>query len=424
MIPAGLGLYRAATGLLAPAAPAFLAMRAQRGKEAPDRLRERLGHASLPRPSGALLWLHGASIGEGLSLLPLIDPLRRRGFEILVTTGTRGSAAVMAERLPAGVSHQFAPLDFRGALRRFLDHWRPQGLLLAESELWPNMIMECAARGIGIATVNGRLSQASLERWRRVPGAASHLFGSIAPCLAQTQENAARFVALGARDVRVGGNLKYDVEPPPADPARLAGLRASIGVRPVLLAASTHPGEEEIVLAAHRAIVRDVPGLLTIIVPRDAERGTAIAAMASGLNAVRRRDDAPLSADTNILVGDTFGEMGLWLRVASLVLIGKTLVDGAGQTPIEAARLGLPILHGGSIANFAEIFTALDAAGGAVPIDVDTLAPTGVGLLRESPRLRAMGRAAAFCIERFVGATDRHIEVLEPFLAAARARVL
>jgi 3-deoxy-D-manno-octulosonic-acid transferase len=412
VIPAGLALYRAATGLLAPAAPAFLAARARRGRESHDRLGERLGHASLPRPAGRLLWLHGASIGEGLSLLPLIDPLRQRGFEILVTTGTRGSATVMGNRLPVGVSHQFAPLDVRGAVRRFLDHWQPQGLLLAESELWPNMIMDSAARGIRIAIVNGRLSQLSCERWRRIPGAAAHLFAGIAPCLAQTRDHAARFVSLGAREVRVGGNLKYDVEPPPADPARLAGLRA----------ASTHPGEEEIVLAAHRTIARIIPGLLTIIVPRDAERGAAIATLANGLTISRRGEGAPLSADTDILVGDTFGEMGLWLRVASLVLIGKTLVDGGGQTPIEAARLGLPILHGSSIGNFAEIFTALDAAGGAVTIDAGSLAQTAAALLRELPRLRAMGRAAALCIETFVGATDRHIEALAPFLGAARMK--
>lgn len=425
---AGLAFYRFGTALLSPFARRFLEARARRGKEDPARLGERMGRTRAIRPPGPLLWLHGASIGESLALLPLIAHLRRRGFVILLSTGTQGSAQVLASRLPPGVLHQFAPLDLPVAVRAFLDHWRPLALVLAESELWPNTIAACAARAIPVALVNARLSKRSFARWSRAPRMARALLGTLALCAAQSEDHARRFAGLGARNLIVAGNLKYDGAPPPGDALELARLRAAIGPRPVLLAASTHDGEEEIVLAAHMAAAARHPDLLTIVAPRDISRGGDIVAVvsASGLTvAVRSRGDE-IAPRVQVFVADTFGEMGLWLRLASVAVIGKTFGktfgSGGGQTPAEAVRCGAVVLHGPSVHNFAEIFAALDEAGGAILVDAQSLGPMIATLLDDPAGARALARAASKTLDALAGATARTLAALEPVLARAMAK--
>ena len=275
-----LPLYRGATVLGAPLVEAHLRRRAGRGKEDPARLPERLGRSALPRPAGPLVWLHGASVGESLSVLPLLNALldARPDLEALVTTGTVTSARLMAERLPAArARHQFAPVDLPAALRAFLDHWRPDLLLLIESELWPNLLLETHARGAPIALVNARMSPRSFARWRRAPRSAARLLGCAALCLAQSEDDGERLRALGAERVAVTGNLKRAAAPLPADPAALEALRTATAGRTVWLAASTHPGEEEQVAGVHRGLAGRFPGLLTVVAPRRAARATGSA---------------------------------------------------------------------------------------------------------------------------------------------------
>ena len=417
----GLRAYRAGTLALTPFAHGLLLARARRGREDLARLDERLGRAALPRPEGPLVWLHGASIGEGLSLLPLVDALRSRRFATLLTTGTRTSADVVTPRLPAGALHQFAPLDIPQAVGAFLDHWRPNLLLLAESELWPNMLGACVQRAIPVAIVNGRMSHRSQRRWSRAPRAASALLGGLATCLVQSDEEAARFDRLGAHRPVVVGNLKHDLSMPPVDDAELACLRASVGTRPVLLAASTHPGDEELLLAAHRTVQSSDSNLLTILVPRDILRGRAICDLAerAGLCVAQRSRETRVTSETSVLVADTVGEMGLWLRLASLVVIGKTFGRGGGQTPLEAARCHVPILHGPSTGNFADMFAALDQAGGACCVSSGELAHAIAALFEDPARARAMARAAARVADAMTGATQRTLDILEPLLARA-----
>ena len=419
----GLALYRGGTLLLAPLARSFLELRVQRGKEDRARLGERLGYPTLPRPAGDLVWLHGASIGEGLALLPLIAALRHRGFVPLLTTGTGSSAAMLDGRLPDGALHQRAPLDLPAALKTFLDHWRPAMLVLAESELWPNILRACEMRTIPVVVVNGRLSLRSHARWRRAPGSARALFGAPRLVLAQTDEHAARFSDLGARDVRVAGNLKHDRAPPPADPEELARLRAEVDTRPVLVAASTHPADEPIVLRTVGHILKKHRDLLTVIVPRDVARGATVAAMARDVDfvAALRSEGGAITAQTDVLVADTFGEMGLWLRLASVAFIGKTF-DGGGQTPIEAAQCGAAIVHGPSVDAFADVFAALDRDGGAICVrDGDALAEAIIALLADPTRRRSLARAAAVTVEGMRGATARTLDALTPLLSTGAA---
>lgn len=368
-------LYRAATGLLEPFAPALLRRRAEGGKEDPARLAERLGHASLPRPDGPLVWLHGASVGESLSLLPLIERVRtaRPDASLLVTSGTTTSAELLAQRLPAGVIHQYAPIDAPRAGARFLDHWRPDLVVFVESEIWPGLILGAKARGAKLTLLSARLSAKSLQGWERARGFAAEVFSAFDLVMAQEDETAARLKDLGARD---NGrlNLKLAGAPLLIDPDALAALKAEANGRKVLLAASTHPGEEEIVLDAFQKISSYA---LLIIVPRHPVRATEIvkAGEARGFGTARR-SEAPFGG-AHVYVADTLGELGLWYSLADAALIGGSLLPGpGGHNPVEAAQLGCPIITGPNVDNWQGVYADLIGAN-AVLIAEDALALTG-----------------------------------------------
>ncbi len=415
-----LKLYRLATIVATPLAGAVLSWRASEGKEDPARLDERLGVASHERPEGRLVWLHGASLGETVSLLPLIDRFIQRGAEVLVTSGTVTSARLLEARLPAGSFHQYIPLDAPKFVDRFLDYWRPDIAIFAESELWPNMVAAVRSRGIALVLANARISRQSAEKWSSFPGAARGVFGSIDLCLAQDSENAARFLALGAPCVRIAGNLKFDVPPPPVDAARLAEFNGAVGNRPVWAAVSTHSGEEEIILDVHAELARQIPSLLTVIVPRHRERGAEIAELAEARGfavGLRTRDGEP-RRDTGVYVADTVGELGLIFRSVGVVFMGKSLIPGGGQNPIEPAKLGCAVLYGPHIDNFNEVYGELAAAKAAARVaDGAALARAVQYLLSDPSRMRRMGRAGAEAVEKLGGASRGIMTAVEPFLA-------
>ncbi len=413
------GLYRRVTALVGPLSPALLGYRRRRGKEDATRLGERMGQSTRARPAGSLAWVHGASVGESLALLPLIELLVRRGLSVLVTTGTVTSAVILESRLPPGAFHQFVPLDVPKFVKRFLDHWTPDLVLIAESELWPNIFNQVDERGIPLVLVNARLSSRSFERWKTFPAAISALLSRIDLCLAQTPEDALRLRTLGAPRVHVTGNLKYDAPAPPVDAAALAELIASIGGRPLWLAASTHEGEEEIAAAVHRKLVRRFPTLLTIIAPRHARRGAAISRLlaAEGLAHVLRSSGDPIALGTSIYVADTMGEMGLFYRLASIVFVGKSLVGRGGQNPIEPAKLGSAILHGPYVGNFKDVYTTLDGSNGALLIpDTETLEAALQLLLSDVSLMRKMARLAGEAVAQLGGATTHIMQAIEPYL--------
>ena len=393
--------WRAATTLVAPLLPLWLARRARRGKEDPARLRERRGEGA-ERPSGPLLWLHGASVGESQSALPLIEALAgtRPALRFLVTTGTVTAARLLAERLPpalAGrVQHRFTPLDVPAHVARFLDGWRPDAAVFIESEIWPNLILATAARGVPMALVNARVSARSARGWGRAPAVARRLFGAFRLVIAQTEMDAERLRALGAASAQAWGNLKFAARPLPAPADRLEALRQAIGPRPVLLAASTHPGEDAPIAQAHDGLARRLPGLLTIIAPRHPERGPAITRELAGHRVALRSTGALPDPGTQIYVADTLGELGLLYRVAGAALIGGSLIPHGGQNPLEAARLGCPILLGPHMGNFTAIVDRMMEAGAALRVaDAATLAETAARVLTDTDRARSMTTAAA-----------------------------
>ena len=420
-LPATLIAYRYAATAIAPLVPAYLGRRAARGKEDSGRLAERRGYATLDRPAGAVVWAHGASIGESLSLLPLVDSIVRRGTPVLVTSGTKTSADVLARRLPAGARHQYVPLDCPPFWRRFLTYWQPHLAMFAESEIWPGAVMDLAVRDIPLALVNGRMSERSAAGWARAPATAKALFSRLSLCLAQSDADASRLTRLGAPAVRSVGNLKFDIAPPPADPAAVEELKTVLAHRPVWLAASTHEGEEDAAMDAHLAARSLLPGLLTIVAPRHPERADDVAGLAqlAGLSLQRHSAGAPIATETELYLVDRVGDLGLFFRTVPLAFMGASLAPGDGHNPIEPARLGNAILHGPTVANHAEIYEALDRAGGALCVEnAAALASVLPGLLLDPAGLRNMARAASLTVDGFGGALERTVTMLEPFLPA------
>ena len=391
-------LYRVAATLAAPLLRQMLAARVARGKEIAARLPERQGIDPTPRPPGRLLWLHAASVGESVSILPVLTALPA-GLHVLLTTGTVTSAQLLEKRLPelglsARVTHRFVPLDVPAWAARFLDHWQPDAAAFVESEIWPNLLAACRARLVPLMLVNARLSPRSFARWRRLPGIARVLFGGFDRVQAQSGGDAIRLRMLGAGNVTSDGNLKYAAPPLPVEAAELARLAGLLAGRPVWVAASTHSGEEEIIVQAHRRLAAAHPGLLTIIVPRHPERGAEVAGLAGGEPVTRRGlgEDPPEQA--GIWLGDTLGEMGLYYRLAPIVFMGRSLVRLGGQNPLEPARLGCAVASGPHSFNFTEPVAALRQAGGLAEVaDGPALAHWVDAMLRDPAQAQAMGVA-------------------------------
>ncbi len=397
-----LWLYGGLTRIAEPLAPWLLHRRARHGKEDPGRLGERLGRPSLARPAGQLVWLHGASVGETLSVLPLVEAMLAAdpGLSLLATSGTRAAADLLALRLPPRALHQFAPVDTPAAAQTFIAHWRPDLAIFVESEIWPNLLQAARRSGAATALVSARLSDASIEGWRRWRRAAGALFGGFDLVLAQDDRTASALAALGARDDgRL--NLKLIAEPLPADPNALAAARVAIGDRPLLLAASTHPGEDEAVLEVF-AWLKDRPDRpLLVLVPRHTGRGGAIAdaAIAQGFKVARRAaGEAPTGA-TEVYVADTLGELGLWFRLAKLAVICGSLRPGVGgHNPLEASRLACPAVSGRFIENWRGVYAALEALRAVRMVDgaAELAGVLAEALTNDSALRHEAGRAQAF----------------------------
>ncbi|MHA1564800.1 MAG: 3-deoxy-D-manno-octulosonic acid transferase [Alphaproteobacteria bacterium] len=415
-------LYRLASTLATPLIRRHLRRRLARGREHPQRLGERFGEPGLPRPQGPVIWLHAASVGEAVSLLPLIDAIRQRwpALTPLLTTGTLTSAEVMAARLPPGALHQFVPVDCAPFVTRFLDHWRPEAIVIVESEIWPNILSQAKQRAIPMALVNSRISAKSLAGWRRFGPIARHIFGLFDLVLAQSEEDRTRLAELGAKAPRFLGNLKQAAMPPPADAAALAAFGDAITGRPRWLAASTHPGEEEQVADTHRRLAQDHPGMLTILAPRHPHRGPAIAQDLhdTGLTVALRSRNQPPDPATDIYIADTIGEMGLWYRLAHVVFIGGSLHPGAGgHNPLEAAKLGSAVICGANVANCATIVAQMRECGALRQVtDGKDLSATVADLLHEAPARDAMIAAARTYAMDQNQIVEQYIAALAPLL--------
>lgn len=397
-------LYVALSMLLLPFVARATTNKLRRAGVSVPRSHERLGHATKARRGGTLVWFHAASVGESLSVLALIT---RMGIALpqarfLITSGTATSAALVAQRMPPRTEHQFAPLDAPGPLKRFLRHWRPDAAIFVESELWPQMLRRTHAQGAAMALVNARLSERSVNSWAKRPKLARYLFEVFGLILTQNDAMANAMLRMHAPAGRVarGQNLKSFAGPLPTDDDTLFEARAALLNRPVWIAASTHPGEEEIVLAAHKKLLETIPDLHLILVPRHPERGNDVTQMITdtGLPFTRRtRGDAPGGA---VYLADTLGELGNWFALGDIVFLGGSLQPIGGHNPFEVAQSGAMVLSGSHVFNFAETYAAMEEAGAArLVADSRDLAERVAGLLGDrDARKKAVQAAQSFAI--------------------------
>ena len=415
---AALAGYRVAGIVLYPLAVPYLAYRAYKGKEDRHRRNERFGYASAARPRGPLVWMHSASVGETMALIPLMRELCRREIHVLLTTGTVTSAELVRARLGDQVIHQYVPIDLKFPVKRFLSYWRPDACITAESEIWPTTMMELARRKIAQIRVNGRISDRSFERGRRHDRVAEAIFGRMSLVVAQSDLDAERFRDLGAWPVLVSGNLKGDTDPPPSDAAIVERYRREIGNRKTWAAISTFEGEEKAAAKIHKALkTRD--GQLTIVVPRHPERADAIEEMlkAEGLVVARRSRNDALTAETDVFLGDSMGEMGLYLRLTEVAFVGRSLTGEGGQNPLEPAMLGCAVLSGSRVENFRDAYSNLVRKGGARLVrDTEMLAKAVHYLLGNDVARRKMIDAGQETIQEMRGALSATVKALEPYI--------
>lgn len=411
-----LALYLGLTRVAGPFVPAMLRRTARAGAADPARLAQMLGHADRPRPDGRVIWVHAASVGEGLAALPLIGALGQDGARVVLTTTTVTAAGLLAGRLPAGTILQAQPVDVPGAIRRFLAQWRPELAVLVEAELWPRLIHDVHAAGVPIALVGARMSDRSARRWSRMGGLAAALMGRLAAVTVADAAMAERFAGLGVvRDrLHVTGALKDGAAPLPLDRAERDRMAAAMAGRPLWLAASTHPGEEEVAAEAHRIAAAAVPGLCLLLAPRHPERGAAIAAMlaARGLRVARRGAGQMPDAGTDVYLADTLGEMGLWFDLCPITFLGGSLVPVGGHNALEPARMGSAILHGPQVGNFATLYAELGAAGATRGVADAAALAAAVVALQDADARAAMTAAARAVADRPGDAAERTAAIL------------
>lgn len=410
--------YRVAGICLYPLASPYLEYRTFKGKEDRQRRSERLGFPSAARPRGPLIWVHAASVGETNAVIPMIRELLRRDIHVLLTTGTVTSAALVKSRLGDEVIHQYVPLDLKFPIKRFISYWRPDAAITAESEIWPTTLSELSRRNIPQIRVNARLSDRSYARWQGYGTIAELLFGKLSLVVARSDVDAERFRDLGAWPVQISGNLKGDTDPPPYDEKVLEGYLSQVGERRTWAAICTFEGEEEAAAFVHRAL-KPRHQQLTIIVPRHPERGDAVEAMLKekGLTVARRSRNDAITPETDIFLGDTIGEMGLYLRMTEVSFVGRSLCEKGGQNPLESAMLGCAVLTGPNVDNFRETYQQIIRKGGARMIrDTEMLAKAVHYLMTNDIARRKMIDSGHEAVQDMRGALSTTVKALEPYI--------
>lgn len=412
--------YRWTGAAVYPLLGPYLAYRAAKGKEERDRRSERYGRSQVARPNGPLIWFHAASVGETIAVIPLVEEVVSRNISVVLTTGTVTSANICQDRLGDKVIHQYVPLDLKPAISNFLDHWKPDLAIISESEIWPMTILELGSRRMPQILVNGRMSDNSFVRWNKSPVLAEALFENLSHVIAQSELDGERFSALGAHSVSVSGNLKVDTDLPPFSDADLASLQKQISLRPNWASISTFEGEEVIVADTLLDVKKTIKSPLAIIVPRHVERSDTIEKMLNdkGLKVARRSRGDLITPDIDVFIGDTTGEMGLYLSLTNIVFVGKSLTGEGGQNPLEPAMLGCAILSGPNVQNFRDSYRALLQNGAARLVkDGDGLTACLMYLLENDDVRNTMIEAGESTLLTMRGSLDITVKNLEPYLA-------
>jgi 3-deoxy-D-manno-octulosonic-acid transferase len=417
-------LYTAIFYLAVPLILLRLLWRSRRAPAYRARIGERFGFFRM-RPARDSIWVHAVSVGETIAAAPLIRRLQARypHFTLIVTTMTPTGSERVRALFGAGVEHVYAPYDLPDCVGRFLRRTRPRLAVIMETELWPNLLRGCARRGIPVLLANARLSARSARGYRRLRALTAPMLGDLAMVVAQNADDGARFVGLGLLPARlvVAGSIKFDIALDEQLVIDAARARAEWGElrRPLWIAASTHAGEDEIALAAHRQLLAAQPAALLILVPRHPERFDAVAALIerAGCTYRRRSQGAAPAQDTQVLLGDTMGEL-LWLYgCADIAFVGGSLIARGGHNTLEPAAWGLPLLSGPSDFNFHEISALLARAGALVKVrDAQELAAQLIALAASAPERSRRGAAARAGVAGNRGARDKQLGEIERLL--------
>jgi 3-deoxy-D-manno-octulosonic-acid transferase len=419
-LPFSLQLYRLTTNLLAGFLPGVLARRVAKGKEDPSRLNERLGTSPIDPPKGILVWIHGASVGESLLGFSLAQHLRatRPDLTFLFTSGTKTSADLMAKKLVAPDLHRYVPVDVPRAAEAFIAGWKPNLAIFIEGEIWPNLLLATKKAAIPLALVNARMTHKSARGWLGRIKSARFLFGLfdlIMPADRRTRDAISHFIDMPLAEP---GNLKLATSPLAVDASELTALQAALGQRPVWLAASTHAGEEEIILAAHSAIQQDSPNALLILAPRHPERvlEVQLAGSQQDVAPVLRSKKAVPTPKDSVWLWDTLGELGLAMSLAPVTCVGGSLrPELSGHNPVEPIQLGSAVVSGSFVGNFLDLYQALEDERGAVILDEpqsDRLAMVITALLNDPDRRNRQNIAARHVIGRGSTAMARTVAAL------------
>lgn len=388
-----IGIYNNLIRVLYPLViKSYIKKRQLNGKEDPKRANERIGQPSKERPEGKLIWLHGASVGESLSMLPLINKLLENypDAHIMVTTGTVTSADVMNKRLPQRAFHQYIPIDNPTFVSRFLNHWKPDLVLWFESDLWPALLSGIKRKKIPLILVNGRISNKSFKRWQQFDFISKELLDCFTFCLGQSDEDAYRLRVLGAKEAICLGNLKYAGINPPVDAEKKAEIANQIGNRPLWAVISTHSDEELQIGKFLNQAINEVPNLFTIIAPRHPNRGTEIQEQLEnlGLKTALRSKGEKITKDTNVYIADTIGEVGIWYDMSPIVFIGGSLIPHGGQNFIEPSRFRDAVIVGPHMHNFTDAMNRAKKANAIIQVqDAAELKNTVITLLKDNELL-------------------------------------
>lgn len=413
------------TGFADRLAKRKLNQRIAQGKEDPERINERFGAPTAQRPEGSLVWFHAASVGETLSLLELIRQIKASypDATLLVTTATRSAANILETRMPKDVIHQYVPVDTKASVTGFLKHWSPDLAIWTESEFWPRLMVETKALDIPMILINGRISEKTARSWGRFKRATRSLFARFDLMLVQTVDLADTFIAIGApKDrIKVTGSLKEGAIPLPCDEILRKEVVKQIGHRPVWFAGSTHVGEEEVVASAHKLARKSRPELLLILAPRHPERGEDIRASLEeqGFTVVQRSKGEKMTGQTDVLLADTLGEMGIWYRVAPVSFVGGSLVQVGGHNPFEPAALGSAIVHGPHVFSFEDIYNRLAEGGASHSVRTDAELADAVVRFLQPDQAAKLAAAAWEVSSEGAGVTDAVMALLEPYIKKA-----
>ena len=413
-----LSIYRFVSYLSYPFVRVLLLVRKKKGKEDLIRGRERMGYYTKSRPEGRLIWLHGASVGECLSMMPLVNYLvTLENTQVMVTSGTVTSANLMEKRLPQGAFHQYVPVDLPMYTTRFIKHFHPDLAFFFESDFWPNMLMDAHKAKIPMILLNGRISDKSFKSWQRALFFIRPLLKMFTFGLGQTKEDARRMEALGFSKTDCVGNIKFSAVPAPYNEEELQKIRNQIGPRFAWLAGSTHDDEEMQAAGIHQKLKQKYADMLTIIVPRHPERCDELERKMQniGLTVHRRSRGEDMNAD--IFLGDTIGEMGLFYRLADFVFVGGSLVKFGGQNMLEPMRIGACTFIGPYAFNFKEIVQRAKQANALVEVkDADDLAKTLDELKNSPDKVKEICQVGQEFANSETKVLQRVVDVLTPYL--------